>query len=80
MLMNTNPAPRSTTYVAEEATMSTTPTTFFPTVDMGEAGLVTVEVKALTYMDAYKGAVEQLLVDPEGTMLHALRARMTGDM
>lgn len=80
MLMNTNPAPRSTTYVAEEATMSAQPTTFFPTVDMGEAGFVTLEVQALTYMDAYKGAVEQLLVDPEGTMRHALLARLNGDM
>lgn len=42
-------------------------------VDMGAMGIVLVEMWALTYMDAYKGAVEQMLLDPIGTMQHRAR-------
>lgn len=57
--------------------MASTPTptlqSFEVAVDMGLMGIVLVEVWALTYMDAYKGAVEQMLIDPMGTMLHRQR-------
>lgn len=57
-----------------------TPTTFFPAVDMGDWGMCVIEVQALTYADAYRGAVEQFLIDPHGTLRHAITARLMGDL
>lgn len=51
-------------------------TTFFPTVDMGAQGLVTIEVIAPDYRTAYLGAVEALLLDPEGVMRHAMTDKL----
>lgn len=82
MLTNTNPRPSSPSTPAQEAPVRT----FFPAVDMTGAfgpandGIVVIEVQARTYAEAYRGAVEQLLFDPEGTVRHAMRARLNGDM
>jgi hypothetical protein len=55
-------------------------TSFFPAVDMGTAGIVTIEVLAADYATAYRGAVEQLLLEPEATLKHAMLARLHGEM
>ncbi len=61
-------------------TSSPSPTTHYVVVDMGRAGLITQAVDALSYDQAYRGAVEQLLLEPEATLVHGMRARLTGDM
>lgn len=52
------------------------PRTFDVLVDTGTYGLMSFEVEALTYYDAYKGAVEALLLDYDGTVVHALNSRL----
>ena len=51
------------------------PRTFDVLVDTGR-GLLSMEVMALTYYDAYKGAVESLLTDYDGTIAHAVNSRL----
>ena len=56
------------------------PQMYHPTVDMGASGgLVTIEVEALDYGTAYRAAVEQLLLDPTGTVLHRMQQVLLGD-
>lgn len=58
------------------STSTPTPQTFEVAVNMnGVNGLdvVLVEVTALDYATAYRAAVEQMLIDPVGTMQHRQR-------
>lgn len=52
-------------------------TTFSVLVDMGPvSGLVTLDVVATSYAEAYRGAVEALLLDPTGTLAAEATARL----
>jgi hypothetical protein len=65
MAHNSAPAPR--------------PFELFSVLVDSHVGLISIDVWAHDYATAYRGAVEQMLIDPHGTVLHRMRQILSGE-
>jgi hypothetical protein len=55
------------------------PLELFSVLVDSHVGLISIDVWAHDYAAAYRGAVEQLLIDPHGTVLHRMRQILAGE-
>jgi hypothetical protein len=55
------------------------PIELFSVLVDSHVGLISIDVWAHDYATAYRGAVEQMLIDPHGTVLHRMRQILSGE-
>lgn len=65
MVLTTSPAPL--------------PFQLFSVLVDSHVGLIAIDVWAHDYATAYRGAVEQMLIDPHGTVLHRMNQILAGE-